>query len=55
MRIVQHLSDVERQILHDWGDDVFGVAAYGLSWRAKNWHIWGTRKAISARKTPGKD
>jgi hypothetical protein len=31
MRIVEHLSDEERQVLLGWGDDLFGVAAYGLS------------------------
>ena len=38
MKIVEHLSDEDRQILFGWGYDLFGVAAYGLSWRAKDWH-----------------
>jgi len=30
MKIVEHLSDEDRQILFGWGYDLFGVAAYGL-------------------------
>jgi GNAT superfamily N-acetyltransferase len=39
IRLADRLTDEERRQLFGWGRDIFNVAAYGLQWRAKDWHI----------------
>jgi GNAT superfamily N-acetyltransferase len=39
MRIVEHLSEEQRQVLHGWGADPFGLEACGLRWRSKDRHV----------------
>ena len=35
VQVVDKLSDEQREILVGWGEDLFSLAQYGLSWRAK--------------------
>ncbi len=39
IRQVEALSDAERARLFGWGDDIFGAAGLGLSWRQKDSHF----------------
>lgn len=39
IKLVESLTDAEKQQLFGWGDDIFGVASLGLQWRPKTSHL----------------
>ena len=39
IRQADSLTEVERQQLFDWGDDIFGVSSLNLRWRPKDVHF----------------
>lgn len=39
LRQAEFLTDLEKQKLFDWGDDIFGVSSLELRWRGKDYHL----------------
>lgn len=39
LRQAEFLTDVEKQKLFGWGDDIFGTSSLELYWRGKNYHF----------------
>lgn len=39
IRQADSLTDAERHLLFDWGDDIFGAASLNLRWRPKDVHF----------------
>ena len=39
IRQAESLTDVEKQQLFNWGDDIFGASSLNLRWRSKEWHF----------------
>lgn len=39
IRRVKDLTEEDRQKLFGWGQDLFGIENFGLSWRPKDWHV----------------
>jgi hypothetical protein len=39
IRQAEVLTDEEKQLLFDWGENIFGVAALKLNWRPKDLHF----------------
>ena len=50
IRLVTALSDKEREILYEWGVDIFIVDYFHLEWRPKDWHFlcYENGKLVSA-------
>ena len=39
IRQAESLTEIERQLLFDWGDDIFGASSLNLRWRPKDVHF----------------
>jgi GNAT superfamily N-acetyltransferase len=39
IRQTEFLTEVEKQKLFDWGDDIFGASSLELRWRGKDYHF----------------
>ena len=39
IRRTKDLSEEDRQTLFGWGENLFGVLPFELSWRTKDWHV----------------
>lgn len=39
IRRMKDLSEEDRQKLFGWGENLFGVLPFDLSWRTKDWHV----------------
>jgi aminoglycoside 2'-N-acetyltransferase I len=40
IRLEDHISDEERHILFEWGQNIFGAEDLALRWRPKDWHFF---------------